>query len=96
MYPGRVFIKDFEAFRATLKRTVDFVRSKPVTYVLGTHIEQKQTPYQDYKVRTTYQPEELPLELTRGDLLEALDALEHMKGVASIYYSSRFTLVPRP
>lgn len=96
MYPGRVFIKDFAAFTASLRRAADFVRTKPVTYVLGTHIEQRQTPFMDYKVRTTYQPEELPLELTRGDLLEALDAVEHMNGIASIYYSSRFTLVPRP
>jgi hypothetical protein len=62
---------------------------------MGTHIEQTRTPFLDYKVRTTYQPDELPLELTRGDLLEAMDAVDHMNGTPALHYSSRFTLVPK-
>jgi hypothetical protein len=40
-------------------------------------------------------PDELPLELTRADLLEAMDAVDHMNGTPVIHYSSRFTLVPK-
>lgn len=94
MYPGRIYIRDFPTFVASIHRLVDFTRGKPISYVLGTHIEQSRTPFRDYKVRTTYQPDEVPLELTRGDLLEAQEALDRMNGKPATHYSSRFTMVP--
>jgi hydroxyacylglutathione hydrolase len=59
VYPGRLYVEDFPAF---------------VTHLLGCHIEQTATPYLDYPIGSMYQPDEHPLELGRGELLE-LDAL---------------------
>lgn len=78
LYPGRLYVRDFAAFRASTERLVTFTEGKIVTHVLGCHIEQTRTPYLDYKIGTKYQPDEHSLELGRGELLELADALAHM------------------
>lgn len=76
MYPGRIYVNgDPNIFAASIQRLVDFTSDKIITHVLGTHIEQK-APYADYPVGTTWVPYEAPLALTRGHLLELLEATE--------------------
>lgn len=76
MYPGRVYINqpDPDIIQASAQRLVDFTATRKVAHVLGTHIEQR-GPYQDYPVGTRYAPEEQGLELSRGQLLEELQAM---------------------
>jgi hydroxyacylglutathione hydrolase len=71
MYAGRIYINmpDHAVFTASADRLVDFARSRVITHVLGTHIEQR-GPYRDYPVGTTFAPEEQRLELSYGQLLE--------------------------
>ena len=80
LYPGRLYVSDFPDFVRSTARLVEFTRGKVVAHVLGTHIEQMSTPYQDYPVGTRYQPEEHELALSRAHLLELEDALESMNG----------------
>jgi glyoxylase-like metal-dependent hydrolase (beta-lactamase superfamily II) len=81
-YPGRLGVgeAEFAAFAASHQRMVDFTADKPVAHVLGTHIEQTNTPFVDYPRGTTYQPEEHVLELTHGVLLELNDAMKKLNG----------------
>jgi len=81
-YPGRLYVGDaeFPTFVASHQRMVDFTKDKPVAHILGTHIEQTNTPFVDYPRGTVYQPEEHVLELTRGVLLELNDALIQLNG----------------
>ena len=79
VYPGRLYVSDFPAFLASTKRLVDFTWTHPVAHILGAHVEQSRTPFVDYPIGTTYQPDEHPLELGRAHLLELLEALEAMK-----------------
>jgi glyoxylase-like metal-dependent hydrolase (beta-lactamase superfamily II) len=81
-YPGRLYVgeAEFAAFVASHQRLVDFTRDKPVAHILGTHIEQTNTPFVDYPRGTVFQPEEHVLELTRGVLLELNDALASLNG----------------
>ncbi len=58
VYPGRLYIEDWSAFGRTVDRLIDFCDSRPVTHVLGCHIEMTRQPGVDYPVRTTYQPDE--------------------------------------
>lgn len=77
VYRGRLYINDWPAFSHSIDRLIAFCRSHPVTHVLGCHIEMTNAPGIDYPVRTTYQPEEPPLELTVEHLhllRSALDA----------------------
>ncbi|MFI9321722.1 MBL fold metallo-hydrolase [Kitasatospora aureofaciens] len=64
VYPGRLYINDWPAFSRTVERLIAFADSRPVTHVLGCHIEMTRTPGVDYPIRTTYQPDEPPLQLT--------------------------------
>jgi hydroxyacylglutathione hydrolase len=75
LYPGRVYVNqpDPDIFQASVQRLVDFTATRKVAHVLGTHIEQRR-PYLDWVVGTHEVPEELPLELSRGNLLELLNA----------------------
>ncbi|MCC3264808.1 MBL fold metallo-hydrolase [Arthrobacter gengyunqii] len=76
VYRGRLYISDWPAFSRSIDLLIEFCRSHPVTYVLGCHIEMTSTPGLDYPVRTTYQPDEPPLEMTVEHLHKVRSALE--------------------
>ena len=42
LYPGRLGVQDFAAFKASAQRLADFVSDRPIAHVLGTHIETDQ------------------------------------------------------
>jgi len=95
VYPGRLYVTDWQAFAASTQRLVDFTRDRPVSNVLGTHIEQARTPFEDYPRGTTYQPDEHVLELSRGTILELNEALVARKGKPDKIVLSDITVVPR-
>ncbi|MET8446811.1 MBL fold metallo-hydrolase [Streptomyces sp. NPDC005209] len=68
VYPGRLYIQDWHAFARTVDRLIEFSDRRPVTYVLGCHIEMTSRPGVDYPIRTTYQPDEPPLQMTTDHL----------------------------
>jgi glyoxylase-like metal-dependent hydrolase (beta-lactamase superfamily II) len=94
LYPGRLYVSAQQAFRDSVDRLVDFTASRPVAHVLGAHIEQKRTPFLDYPVGTTLQPEEHALELGRAHLLELQDALRAMPGGMVRTHLRDFTIWP--
>ena len=94
LYPGRLYVSSQQAFRDSADRLVDFTRSRPVAHVLGGHIEQKRTPFLDYPVGTTQQPEEHVLELGRAHLVELQDALRRMPGPMVRTWLRDFTVWP--
>jgi glyoxylase-like metal-dependent hydrolase (beta-lactamase superfamily II) len=96
LYPGRLYVHDFPAFRASIERLVDFTQDKLVAHIFGCHIEESKSPFLDYPIGTKYQPEEHVLELSHAHLVELNEAL---KAVASrpVRYALRdFTVWPRP
>jgi virginiamycin B lyase len=95
VYPGRLYVPDFPSFTASTQRLVDFTRDKPVSHILGTHIEQMRTPFEDYPRGTQYQPDEHVLELSRGDLLELNEALARLKRNPQKVVLPAMTVVPR-
>ncbi|HEU0121891.1 MAG TPA: MBL fold metallo-hydrolase [Bryobacteraceae bacterium] len=95
LYPGRLYVRNFPEYVKSVDRLAAFTATRPVSHILGTHIEQARTPFTDYKVRTVYQPDEAVLELSRGDLLELQAALAAMQGKPRRQELSRFTISPR-
>ena len=69
VYPGRLYVPDFPAFLASLDRLVEITATRPVTHVMGCHIEMTRTPRRDYPLGTTFQPEEPPLQMTVEQLV---------------------------
>ena len=96
LYPGRLYMADFPAYLASTRRLVQFTADKPVTHILGCHIEQSTTPYVDYPIGTIYQPQEHALELGRAHLLELLAELEKMRDRPVKLALRDFTIVPSP
>ena len=83
IYPGRLYVDDWAAFVRSVGRLTAWCAQRPVTYLLGCHIEMSRTPGVDYPVGWTYQPDETPLELTTDHLAQlqhTLKAHEHQPG----------------
>ncbi|MFF1815319.1 MBL fold metallo-hydrolase [Streptomyces sp. NPDC058251] len=76
VYPGRLYVEDWPAFTRSLDRLIDFCADRPVTHVLGCHIEMTRQRGRDYPVRTTYQPDEPPLQMTTDQLRDIRTAID--------------------
>lgn len=78
VYPGRLYVQDWSAFARTIDRLIAFTERRPVTHVLGCHIEMTAEPGVDYPIRAVHQPDEPPLQLATGHLHEVRAALAAM------------------
>jgi hydroxyacylglutathione hydrolase len=67
LLPGRLLIEDTAADLASARRVTKFVEHRPVTYVLGAHVELDASG--KTFLGTHYHPNERPLQLTKKDLL---------------------------
>jgi glyoxylase-like metal-dependent hydrolase (beta-lactamase superfamily II) len=96
VYPGRLYVPDFPAFVASLERLTDFASTRPVTHVLGCHIEMTAEPGRDYPIGTTFQPDEPPLQLTVGQLTEVRDAAVAVAGKPGAHVFDAFIIYNGP
>jgi len=94
VYPGRLYVRDALVFAASIRRMIDFTLGKPVTHVLGTHIEQSATPFVEFPIGSMFQPNEHRLELTRGTLLEIDEAIQAMGANVKRYALRDVTIYP--
>jgi hydroxyacylglutathione hydrolase len=74
VYPGRLYVSDMPAFVASLDRLAGFAAARPVSHVLGCHIEMTRRPDRDYPLGCLYQPDEPPLQMTVAQLSAVRDA----------------------
>jgi hydroxyacylglutathione hydrolase len=96
IYPGRLYIFDWAAFVRSIDRLVNFCAQRPVTYLLGCHIEMRTTPGEDYPMGWTYQPDEVPLELTAYHLTEIQATLRAHDLQADRYVLPKMIITPVP
>jgi hydroxyacylglutathione hydrolase len=94
LYPGRLYVRDDAAFRASVARLVAFSHTSPIAHALGAHIENTRTPFVDYPEGTINQAEEHVLELGRSHLLELDAALREMQGPIARRALRDFTIWP--
>jgi hydroxyacylglutathione hydrolase len=74
VYPGRLYVRDFPTFTTSLDHLLTFAADRPVTHVMGCHIEMTRRPGRDYPIGATYQPDEPPLPMTMAQLRAVRDA----------------------
>ena len=79
LLPGRLLIDDAGADLASAERVASFVRDKPVTAVLGGHIE-RATNGALFLWQSTYHPHERSLAMSKADLLALPAALREFNG----------------
>jgi hydroxyacylglutathione hydrolase len=95
VYPGRLYIRDWMAYRASIARLAAFVESHDVKLVLGTHVEMTSKPGIDYPVGTVYQPDEHELALASRHIAELHAALQKMTVGAVHEVHDQFIIDPR-
>jgi hydroxyacylglutathione hydrolase len=79
LLPGRLMIDDTHAELASAKRVADFVKDRPVSYVLGGHIE-KNDAGELFPWQSQYHPHEHVLQMTKDDLLALPAAVSRFNG----------------
>lgn len=85
LYPGRLYIRDWEAFKDSIERMIAFTNEHPITHILGCHVEMSIYPRIDYLIRTSYQPYERPLQMTVEQLHSVRTAIQHIDGKPGIH-----------
>jgi glyoxylase-like metal-dependent hydrolase (beta-lactamase superfamily II) len=95
LYPGRLYINDWPAYKASVGRLVSFVgMGNPVVWVLGTHIEMTTTPGDDYPMGANKHPSEHALELGYPILDELNQAIDAMGATPVYEVHSDFIIYP--
>jgi hydroxyacylglutathione hydrolase len=84
LLPGRLLVDDIDAYRASADRAVAYLKSKPVTAVLGGHIE-LDTNGEPFPSGSTHHSNERSLALSREDLESLPAALKDFNGFYSKY-----------
>lgn len=79
LLPGRLLIGDAEVYRDSALRVADFLSSRPLTHILGGHIELDGAG-RPFPFGSEHHPGERPLEMTRQDLLAVPAALAEFNG----------------
>ena len=84
LMPARLLIQDAAAYRESALRVVDFLKTRPLTYILGAHIELN-TAGHAYRFGSHYHSDEHRLELTREDLTALPAAFDRFNGFYARY-----------
>ena len=82
LLPGRLLVDDAAAYRASAQRVIDFLGARPVTHVLGGHIEMDAAGGL-YGYGSRHHPGERRLQLTKADLLALPAAFAEFNGFYS-------------
>jgi hydroxyacylglutathione hydrolase len=94
--PGRLYIADLPAYLSTMDRLVAFAAARPVTHVLGCHVEMTQGPRHDFPLGATYQPNERALELTAAHLTAIRDATASVATRRGVHRFDDFVIYNEP
>lgn len=82
LLPGRITVDDTAAFQASAQRVAAFVRARPLSQVLGGHVEMDAAG-DLYPMGATFHPNERRLELAKADVLALPKALSDFNGFYS-------------
>lgn len=92
LYPGRLYVRDFAAYKASVARLATFVDTHPVSLVLGAHVELSKAN-KEFKAGTTTHLDEHPLSLAESDLRDLHATTEKMAAPARVV-GPRWIIVP--
>ena len=84
LLPGRLLIEDSGAYRESALRVIDFLKTRPLTHILGGHIE-LDAAGRAYRFGSHYHPNEHRLELAKEDLTVLPAAFESLNGFYAHY-----------
>ncbi|MFJ2958430.1 MBL fold metallo-hydrolase [Streptomyces sp. NPDC087270] len=94
--PGRLYVADFPAFLATVRRMVEFAQARRISHVVGCHVEMKRRPGRDYPLGATFQPDERALAMTVGQLVAVRDAAVSVADRPGVHRFDDFVIYHEP
>ena len=94
-YPGRLYVRDWIAFKKSIKLLLQFSRENKITQLIGNHIEMATRKGIDYPVGSTYQPDEHVLPLTIAQLKELDIALDRLGDLPKLEVHDDFIIYPK-
>lgn len=92
-YAGRLVIRDFAAYKASLKRLLAFTADQPVKWAMGGRIEMSDYPGVDYRLRSNFRPREHSLQLPATLLGECYDIVHLINGATDIRIHNEFIVM---
>jgi glyoxylase-like metal-dependent hydrolase (beta-lactamase superfamily II) len=95
LFPGRIHISNDRDYVQSLENLEAFIRTNPVRWILGGHIEMSTTPGVHYSMRTTFKPNEHVLQLEPKAIAEALAHARRIQGKSEIAIRAEFHLLNR-
>jgi len=84
LIPGHLLVEDAAAYRQSALRLIEFLQMRPVSHILGGHIELDANG-NTYWFGTQYHPSERSLALSREDLLALPGAFDRFNGFYNRY-----------
>ncbi len=82
LMPARLLVDDSKAYQSSATALAEFVRNRPVTYVLGGHIEMDANG-QMFPWQSQFHPNEHSLQMTKDDVLALPGAFQRFNGFYS-------------
>lgn len=93
-YPGQLYIKNWAAYKASVRRLVEFSKSHQISAVMGTHIEMSGKTGMLFPRGSTFQPDEASLALTVKDLSQLDEYLRQAGGKPKAIAMAKFVVTP--
>ena len=92
-YAGRLVIRNFDAYKDSLKRLVAFSAEQPVKWIMGGRIEMSDYPGVDYRLRSNYRPREHSLQIPASLLREGYNIVHLINGKQDIRIHDEFIVM---
>ncbi len=83
LLPGRLLVDDFAGYAASAQRVADFLKDKPVSLVLGGHVEKNRSG-ELFPWQSTFHPDEHALQLGKSAALALPAALAKFNGFYTV------------
>ena len=93
LYPGRLYVRNWGEFRASIARLAEFAKKRRITAVLGAHIEMSRSG-KLFEAGSTFQPDEASLVLTVDDLSRLNQVLRDAGDEPVEIPTARFAVAP--
>jgi len=94
LYPGRLYIRQWLVFKESIHRLAKFSQKHEISAILGAHIEMSSLPGKDYKMGTTFHPNEASLVLKAEDLMILENTLNEMGNSPKRAILDKFIIYP--
>lgn len=93
LYPGNIIVKNWAAYKNSIKALAEFSENRTVSAVLGAHVEMNGKTNALYPIGSTYQPHESTLLLTSSDLQLLNQQLQQSENEQQLIFK-KFVITP--